>query len=99
VIEVGDAQIAFYISHPEGDFDGVVDIWIYEMLGRRIGYARLERSPAKQEIQVGPNEVDLEDFLNPGEPMPPGLYLLIADLKLLGSTGSVTDKFRFAVDR
>jgi len=96
---VADASIAFNIYHPEGDFDGAVDIWLYEMLGRQIGYRRLERSPARSEIHLGRNVVDLEDFLAPGRHLPPGLYLCIAELRLLGSTIPITDKFKFAVDR
>jgi len=99
VVTVGTAGIAFNIYHPEGDFDGAVDIYLYEMLGRKIGYGRLERSPARQEIDVGRNVVGLADFLEPGQLMPPGLYLIVAELRLLGSTGTVTDKFKFAVDR
>jgi hypothetical protein len=99
VVSVDDASIAFNIYHPDGDFDGAVDIYLYEMLGRKIGYGRLERSPAKQEIDVGRNAVNLADFLESGEVMPPGLYLVVAELRLIGSSGAVTDKFKFAVDR
>jgi hypothetical protein len=99
VVTVGGARIAFEIYHPDGDFDGAVDIYLYEMLGRRIGYGRLERNPASEEIDVGPNTASLEDFLLPGEVMPPGLYLMIAEFRLIDSTTPVIEKFKFAVDR
>ncbi len=99
VTVVDDASIAFNIYHPEGDFDGALDIWVYEMLGRRIGYGRLERNPARQEIDVGRNVVGLMDFVDPGEPLPPGIYVIVADLQLLGAASTATDRFKFAVDR
>jgi hypothetical protein len=94
----GDS-IAFHISHPDGDFDGAVDIYIYEMLGRKIGYGRLLRNPASQEIRVGRNAVELDGLLDPGQPMSPGLYIVIAELRLIGESRAVTEKFRFAVAR
>jgi hypothetical protein len=95
----GDARLAFDIYHPDGDFDGFLDVWVYDMLGRKIGSGRLERTHTIQDMQIGKNVLNLSRFLTDGTDLAPGLYLCVADLRIIGSPAALHSTFRFAVAR
>ena len=99
VISVPDAYRAFDIYHPDGDFDGDMDIWIFDILGKLIGYGSLKKSHGDHELEIGRNAVSLSRFLPPGSDLPPGLYVCIAKLGLIGTARTFDATFKFAVDR
>jgi hypothetical protein len=93
----GEPQFRFEILHPEGDFNAVMDIRLFDILGTVVGQGSLERTPLMQDFDVGANAVDLSRFLT--EPLAPGLYICRARLRLLGEPGIFDATFKFAVDR
>jgi hypothetical protein len=99
VTTVPDAHIAFDIYHPDGDFNGMMDIWLFDILGEQIGFGTLERSHAKSELEIGRNAVSLGRFLPSGSDLAPGLYICIAKLGFIGSATTFEATSKFAVDR
>jgi hypothetical protein len=90
-------SLRFEILHPEGDFNAVMDVWIYDITGRIVGHQMLERTPSRYEFGPGRNSVTLDRFV-PGH-MAPGLYICRARLTLLREPGVFDNTFKFAVDR
>jgi hypothetical protein len=93
------AVLAFDIYHPSGDFDGIMEIWMYDLVGRRVGYGRLERSHMLQQLVIGENAQSLDRFLTGSKQLAPGLYLCVVELRVIGSPASFRSSFRFAVAR
>jgi hypothetical protein len=102
-----DAKLAFDVFHPDGDdFIGEVEVWVYDLLGSQVGHGVLRNSYMISELKVGRkatgrsrNAFDLSRFIGPDEDLPPGLYLCIAELRLVGEAGVWSDRFKFAVAR
>jgi hypothetical protein len=97
VQDASEAKIRFEILHPEGDFYGSMEIWIYDVLGDNIGYVSLAKTPGQREIDVGENSVSLTDVLR-SRPAP-GLYICNTRLRLVDESDPDRATFKFAVDR
>lgn len=93
------ASLAFDILHPDGDFDGILEVSVFDILGRQVGYHTLERTHLISEIDIGRNVVDLGDLLDDDSNLAPGLYVCNARLRFIGVEGSITQRTRFAVAR
>jgi hypothetical protein len=93
----GRDSLRFEVLHPEGDFDGIVDVWIYDIVGTLVGQGSLRKSAVVKDFRFGENSVDLGRFLS--GPLGPGLYVGRARLRLFGEAGTYERTFRFAVDR
>jgi hypothetical protein len=93
----GEPQLRFEILHPEGDFNAVMNVWVFDILGSVVGHASLEKTPLVRDFGAGKNSVGLSRIL-PGE-IAPGLYICRTRLRLLGESGTFDAKFKFAVDR
>ena len=93
----GEPQLRFEILHPEGDFNAVMDVWVFDILGSVVGHASLEKTPLVHDFDAGGNSVDLSRVVSGG--IAPGLYICRTRLRLLGESGTFDAKFKFAVDR
>ncbi len=93
----GEPQLRFEILHPEGDFNAVMDVWVFDILGIVVGHASLEKTPLVHDFGAGENSVDLSRVVSTG--IAPGLYICRTRLRLLGEPGTFDTKFKFAVDR
>jgi hypothetical protein len=93
----GEAKLRFEILHPEGDFNAVMDVRIFDILGAVVARASLEKTPLVHDFGVGENAVDLSRVVS--ERIAPGLYVCRIRLRLLGEPGVFDTQFKFAVDR
>jgi hypothetical protein len=93
----GEPRFRFEILHPEGDFNAVMDVWIYDILGALAGRGTLEKTPTTQDFEPGENSIELARFVS-GR-LVPGLYVCKTRLRLLGEPGVFETTFKFAVDR
>jgi hypothetical protein len=93
----GAPKLRFEVLHPEGDFNAVMDVWVFDILGTLVGRASLEKSPLVHDFDVGKNSIDLTRVVS-GR-IAPGLYVCRTRLELLGESGTFDAKFKFAVDR
>jgi hypothetical protein len=93
----GQPQLCFEILHPEGDFNAVMDVWIFDILGSTVGHTLLQDTPLVHDFGLGNNSVDLSRIVR-GD-IAPGLYICRTQLRLLGEPGTFDTKFKFAVDR
>jgi hypothetical protein len=93
----GEAKLRFEILHPEGDFNAVMDVRIFDILGAVVARASLEKTPLVHDFGVGKNAVDLSRVVS-GR-IAPGLYVCRIRLRLLGEPGVFDTQFKFAVDR
>jgi hypothetical protein len=98
-----DPMIAFDIFHPKGDdFKGTMEIWIFDLEGRQIGYGSLTNTYVGDPDMAageGGNQTPLSRFLTSESDLPPGLYICIAELKSLGEERRATARTKFAVAR
>ena len=98
-----DPMVAFDVFHPDGDdFKGTMEIWIFDLEGRQIGYGTLENSyvgDADMAAGEGANSIPLGRFLTGGSDLGPGLYLCIVELKFLEGSRRATARTKFAVAR
>jgi hypothetical protein len=99
VTDVSEAQLGFIITHPEADFDGRMNVRIFDILGKQIGYGLLKKTPTALDIDIGENRIDLSDLLAGGSDLAPGLYVCTAELGLIGEPGRALARCRFAVAR
>lgn len=93
----GEPKLRFEILHPEGNFNAVMDIWVFDILGNVVGRVSLEKTPLVHDFDAGDNSVDLSRVVS-GE-IAPGLYICKTRLRLVGESGTFETKFKFAVDR
>ena len=93
----GEPKLRFEILHPEGDFNAVMDVWVFDILGAIVGRASFEKTPLVHDFDAGKNAVDLSRVIS-GR-IAPGLYVCRIRLRLLGDAGTFDTKFKFAVDR
>ncbi len=92
-----EPQLRFEILHPEGNFNAVMDVWVFDILGSVVGHASLEKTPLVRDFGAGKNSIDLSRVVSEG--IAPGLYICRTRLRLLGEDGTFDAKFKFAVDR
>jgi hypothetical protein len=93
------ANLAFDIWHPGTDFAGMMEIWVYDLEGERVGHAVLQRTHIGiKEIAIGANTVSLSGVLERAD-LAPGIYVCLAELTVTGQGRSATAKSKFAVAR
>jgi hypothetical protein len=95
-------MLAFDIFHPEGDdFKGTMEVWLFDLEGRQIGYGTLENSYLLLEMATGEdaNRVPLSRFLTTEGDLPPGLFLCIAELRFVDEGRRSAARAKFAVAR
>jgi hypothetical protein len=95
-----DPMVAFDVFHPDGkSFKGTMEIWIFDLEGRQIGYGTLENSYLGTDMVAGTegNEKPLSHFLTGGSGLGPGLYLCIAELRFIEGGRPATARTKFAV--
>ena len=94
------AKLAFEILLPEDDFSGELEVAVFDLEGRKIGGALLKRSHiGDKDIAVGKNAVQLDKVVAGASGLPPGLYICLAELKVVGGDGGAAAKCKFAVAR
>jgi acetylornithine deacetylase/succinyl-diaminopimelate desuccinylase-like protein len=92
-----EPRLMFEILHPEGDFNAVMNVWLFDILGAVVGRGRFEKTPVVRDFDIGQNSIALSRFVT--EDLAPGLYVCRMRLRLLGEPGVFEAKFKFAVDR
>jgi hypothetical protein len=90
-------KLRFEILHPEGDFNAIMDVWVFDILGSMVGHASFESTPLVHDFGPGDNAIDLSRVVS--RQIAPGLYICRTRLELLGEPGTFDAKFKFAVDR
>jgi len=99
VRDPASASLRFEIWHPEMDFAGLVEIWIYDLGGDRVGHALLQRTHiGTKQIAIGTNTVSLASLLADAN-LAPGIYVCFAELTVTGQAGRASAKSKFAVAR
>ncbi len=93
------ANLSFEIFHPESDFDGIMEVWLFDILGKQVAYGTLEKTPIAGDIDVGENVVGLSEIFPDGLDLAPGLYICTTELRFIGEAGSAKAETRFAVAR
>jgi len=92
-----EPKLRFEILHPEGDFNAVMDVWVFDILGAITGRGSFERTPLVRDFGPGANAIDLTRLVS--REIAPGLYVCRVRLRLIGEPGIFDTQFKFAVDR
>jgi hypothetical protein len=100
VTDPASATLAFEILVPDNDFAGQLEVGVFDLEGRKVGGALLARSHiGDMDIAIGKNTVDLARVLGGALDLPPGIYVCLADLRLVGEHGQASARAKFAVAR
>jgi hypothetical protein len=91
----GEPRLRFEILHPEGDFNAVMEVLIYDVLGTMVGRGYFESTPVRHDFEAGENSIEFSRLVS--RPLAPGLYVCKVSIRLLGEPGLFEQAFEFAV--
>jgi hypothetical protein len=98
--DLQEASLRFELLHPESDFTGEMEVSVYGLDGDLVGRALLRRTHIGiKDIAIGVNTLGLASIIPAAADLAPGLYICIAELSLIGQTGTVRANSKFAVAR